>query len=162
MAYNTEYLGPPLLGVTKEWPITTLEMVCLDIFDCPHSTPKLTNKGPYMVRTQDIRNGYFDLSSAVHVSYETYAERTKRAIPTNGDIFLSREGTYFGDAAEVPKDIDVCLGQRMVLLRPNPSLIRSSFLRIWINSRLFQNYLKASNEAMPQTDKLQSSRVWIR
>lgn len=95
----------------------------------------------YMVRTQDIRSGFFDVSNAVFVSEETYADRTKRAIPVYGDVLLSREGTYFGDAAEVPENLNICLGQRMVLLRPKPELIKSSFLRIWMNSTTFQRYL---------------------
>ena len=116
----------------------SLEEVCLGVFDCPHSTPKLSDSGPYMVRTQDIRGGYFDTSSAVHVGEEVYLERTQKAEPAYGDLLFSREGTYFGDAAEVPKATRVCLGQRMVLIRPNPDLIRAGYLRIQINSPLFQ------------------------
>ncbi|MHB1400736.1 MAG: restriction endonuclease subunit S [Trichloromonadaceae bacterium] len=113
----------------------------MGIYDCPHSTPKLSTDGPYIVRTQDIREGYFKKDEAAHVSMETYRERVKRVVPSYGDILLSREGTYFGDAAEVPKDTLVCLGQRMVLLRPDAKIIRGSFLRILINSNSFQKYL---------------------
>ncbi len=140
---HRSYAGPSLVGLFSEWEIQTLEFVCDNIFDCPHSTPKLSDDGPFMVRTQDIRNGYFDFSEAAHVSWETYRERTTRAVPTKSDILLSREGTYFGDAAEVPPETPLCLGQRMVLLRPNQSIIDSTFLRLWINSRSFQNYLTA-------------------
>lgn len=132
-------LGIP--DLPADWQVVSLEDVCDGIFDCPHSTPKLCTDGPYIVRTQDIREGYFKRDEAAHVSMETYRERVKRVVPSYGDILLSREGTYFGDAAEVPKDTLVCLGQRMVLLRPNAKIIRSSFLRIWINSNSFQKYL---------------------
>ena len=140
---HRSYAGPSLVGLFSEWEIQTLEFVCDSIFDCPHSTPKLSDDGPFMVRTQDIRNGYFDFSEAAHVSWETYRERTTRAVPTKSDILLSREGTYFGDAAEVPPETPLCLGQRMVLLRPDQSIIDSTFLRLWINSQSFQNYLTA-------------------
>jgi type I restriction enzyme S subunit len=125
----------------EDWKVVPLESVCAGIFDCPHSTPKLSEAGPYLVRTQDIRDGYFNTENAARVSAETYKERVKRVIPSYGDILLSREGTYFGDAAEVPKDTLVCLGQRMVLLRPDVDVIRTSYLRIWINSNSFQKYL---------------------
>jgi type I restriction enzyme S subunit len=137
------YVGPELTGINPDWEILSLEEVCEKIFDCPHSTPKLADEGFFMVRTPDIRGGYFDTTNAVKVSKETYLERTKRAVPTVGDILLSREGTYFGDAAEVPDDTPLCLGQRMVLLRPNREKIRTSYLRIWINSGIFQRYLIA-------------------
>jgi type I restriction enzyme S subunit len=57
-----------------------------------------------------------------------------RAEPAYGDILYSREGTYFGIAAEVPKDTRVCLGQRMVLIRPEPSKVDHRYLTYWLNS----------------------------
>ncbi len=143
MVAEQEYVGPPLVGVDSSWKIHSLESICDGVFDCPHSTPKLVDEGIFMVRTQDIRKGYFDTSNAVFVSQETYEERIKRAEPSPGDILFSREGTYFGDAAEIPPGTKVCLGQRMVLIRPKSKIIDPSFLRIWINSATFQNYLLA-------------------
>ena len=99
-----------------------------------HSTPKLSDSGPLVVRTQDILSGVFRTDQAGHVSEETYRERTKRAEPTHGDLFYSREGTYFGIAAEVPRNYRVCLGQRMVLLRPNSQAVDFRYLRFWLNS----------------------------
>ncbi|MDD2468780.1 MAG: DUF559 domain-containing protein [Desulfobulbus sp.] len=125
----------------KGWQILSLESVCEGVFDCPHSTPKITDRGPLLARTQDIRSGYFTVEEAAHVSIKTYQERIVRAEPRYGDLLLSREGTYFGNAAEVPKNTLVCLGQRMVLLRPNNNIVISSFLRLWINSDTFQKYL---------------------
>lgn len=120
----------------------SLDAISFGVFDCPHSTPRLSDEGPFMARTQDIRKGYFDTSVAVRVDEEVYAERTKRVEPVFGDVLFSREGTYFGDAAEVPKHMRVCLGQRMVLIRPNPEIIRPSYLRMQINSAYFQAMLR--------------------
>src|SRR5207245_2050226 len=104
------------------------------VFDCPHSTPVVTTTGPFVVRSQDVRSGVFRTEEAGRVSEETYRERIARAEPTYGDILYSREGTYFGNAAEVPKDTRVCLGQRMVLIRPKEGILDSRFLRLWLNS----------------------------
>src|SRR2546421_147541 len=79
-----------------------LEDLCEGVFDCPHTTPTITDSGPYVVRSQDIRSGIFRLSEAGHVSEDTYKERIARAEPRFGDLLYSREGTYFGIAAEVP------------------------------------------------------------
>ncbi len=43
MESDSEYHGLPLLGVNSSWPIMTLENICDGIFDCPHSTPKLSD-----------------------------------------------------------------------------------------------------------------------
>jgi type I restriction enzyme S subunit len=76
----------------------------------------------------------FRFEEAGRVSEQTYGERIVRAEPRHGDLFYSREGTYFGIAAEVPPGVRVCLGQRMVLLRADPSCLDSRFLRFWLNS----------------------------
>jgi type I restriction enzyme S subunit len=115
------------------WTWKRLDSVCDGTFDCPHSTPVLTMAGPYIARSQDIRSGVFRIEEAGRVSEDVYRERTVRAEPRHGDLLYSREGTYFGIAAEVPPGIRVCLGQRMVLLRPNSS-VDPRFLLYWLNS----------------------------
>jgi type I restriction enzyme S subunit len=87
-----------------------------------------------MARSQDILSGIFRAENAARVSEETYRERILRAEPVYGDLLYSREGTYFGIAAEVPSKTRVCLGQRMILLRPDPMQVHFRFLRYWLNS----------------------------
>jgi type I restriction enzyme, S subunit len=118
-----------------------LDEVCDGIYDCPHSTPGVTEIGPLLARSQDIRTGVFRWETAAHVSEETYTQRIARAEPTAGDILYSREGTYFGIAAEIPAGHRVCLGQRMVLLRPNMEKINSRFLRYWLNSPVLTSHI---------------------
>lgn len=115
------------------WTWRRLDSVCEGIFDCPHSTPMLVSDGPYVARSQDIRSGVFRTEGAGRVSEDVYRERIARAEPRHGDLLYSREGTYFGIAAEVPFGVRVCLGQRMVLLRPNSST-DPRFLLYWLNS----------------------------
>ncbi len=132
----TAYGVPP-----KEWKWARLDNVSEGVFDCPHSTPTLTESGPLVVRTQDIITGIFRVDQAGHVSEETYADRIARVTPSHGDLLYSREGTYFGIAAEVPKNTRVCLGQRMVLIRPDKRRLDFSFLRYWLNSPLMAAHI---------------------
>jgi type I restriction enzyme S subunit len=53
------------------------------------------------------------------VSREIYEERIQRLAPIADDVLYSREGERFGLAALVPPGIDLCLGQRMMMLRIN-------------------------------------------
>ncbi|MDF1553707.1 MAG: restriction endonuclease subunit S [Deferrisomatales bacterium] len=94
-----------------------------------------------MVRTQDVLGGVFRVEQAARVPEATYLERTRQAEPRMGDLLYSREGTYFGIAAEVPNGIKVCLGQRMVLLRPDASLVDARYLRLWLNSPQMQRHV---------------------
>jgi type I restriction enzyme S subunit len=118
-----------------------LDAVTLGVFDCPHSTPKLTPIGPLVVRTQDIMAGVLRTDQAARVSEETYRARVAQAEPAYGDLLYSREGTYFGIAAEVPKGVRVCLGQRMVLIRPDPRQIDHCYLKYWLNSPQIAAYI---------------------
>jgi hypothetical protein len=64
------------------WTWSRLDDVSEGVFDCPHSTPKLTDTGPFVVRTQDIITGVFRADQAGRVSEETYAERIARVTPS--------------------------------------------------------------------------------
>ena len=102
--------------------------------------------GPLVVRSQDMRSGVFRTEEAGHVSVETYRERIARAEPQHGDLVYSREGTYFGIAAELPPGVQVCLGQRMVLLRPKREKINFRFLRYWLNSPVMAGHTNGQRD----------------
>ena len=113
-----------------------MEELASIIVDCPHSTPKYdkgTTEYP-CVRTTELRKGYIDWSPMKYVNKETYLERTKRLTPKEGDVMYGREGT-FGEAVRVPKDPKICLGQRVMLFRPNYSICNSIFLWGLLRSR---------------------------
>lgn len=127
------------------WHWKRLDEVMLDVVDCPHSTPILSEQGPYLVRTQDVRTGTFDLENAARVSPETYKQRILRAEPRAGDLLFSREGTYFGTCALVPEGVQVCLGQRMVLIRADDSS-DSAYIKYWINSPTMAAYISGQKD----------------
>lgn len=132
---------PTGFDIPETWAWTRMSDSCEGIFDCPHSTPHLTATGPLVVRSQDIITGIFRAEQAAHVSDDTYRERTSKAAPARGDLLYSREGTYFGIAAEVPEDSRVCLGQRMVLIRPKACVLDFRFLRYWLNSPVMSSHI---------------------
>ena len=132
--------GFGVLPFGRSW--SRLDDVCDGVFDCPHSTPELVDVGPFVVRTQDIITGVFRADQAARVSEETYNERIARGTPSRGDLLYSREGTYFGIAAEVPERMRVCLGQRMVLIRPKPILVDFRYLCRWLNSPVLASHIQ--------------------
>ena len=138
---KTIHLPSRIGDLPARWSWLRLDDACEGVFDCPHSTPKLVSTGPFVVRSQDIITGVFRTEQAAHVSEETYRERTLRVVPARGDILYSREGTYFGIAAEVPENIRVCLGQRMVLIRPKKGAIDFRFLCHWLNSPIMASHI---------------------
>ncbi|TAK20704.1 MAG: hypothetical protein EPO26_16900 [Chloroflexota bacterium] len=135
------HLPSRFAALPARWAWLRLDDACDGVFDCPHSTPGLVAAGPFVVRSQDIITGVFRTEQAARVSEETYKERTSRVVPARGDLLYSREGTYFGIAAEVPEQTRVCLGQRMVLIRPKSGVVDFRFLGRWLNSPIMASHI---------------------
>ncbi len=112
---------------SKRWPTRALKEACDAINDCPHSTPVWTEEGMICLRTSNLTDGGWDWSDTRYVSDATYDERSKRGHLEPGDIVLSREGTV-GIAAIVTPGMRICMGQRLVQVRPSPSAILPEFL----------------------------------
>ena len=110
-----------------ESPLKTIEELCSEIVDCPHTTPKYEGelKNP-AIRTSEIKKGYITWDSMRYVSDEEYEERVSRLRPAAGDIVYGREGT-FGNAAVLPEGYRFCLGQRVMLLRPDYTKCTSEY-----------------------------------
>lgn len=110
-----------------------LASLCKNIVDCPHSTPKWTSNGKLCLRTTNFRRGYLDLSEKNYVSEETFNTRILRLKPLPGDVLYSREGAILGLACIIPPELEICMGQRMMLLRPVDEL-DNRFLMHYLNS----------------------------
>jgi type I restriction enzyme, S subunit len=115
------------------WAWATIDEINLHIVDCPHSTPQWTKEGKLCVRTTEFRPGKLDLTNARFVSLETFNERIQRLKPQPGDILYSREGGILGISCQVPADTELCLGQRMMLMRTGGHFL-SRLLMHWLNS----------------------------
>jgi type I restriction enzyme S subunit len=129
-------VAPPVAAldcVPEGWTIATVEEIATAIVDCPHSTPSWTDVGRMCVRTSDFRPGFLDLSSARYVSDETYEKRTSRLTPREGDILYSREGAILGIACMVPAGVELCMGQRMMLIRCS-DLVNGKYVMNFLNS----------------------------
>lgn len=109
----------------------TLNDVCEFIADCPHSTAPDEGNGYPLIRTPNIGKGRLLLDGVHRVSKETYDIRNKRAVPQPDDIIFAREAPA-GNAALIRPGQEVCLGQRTVLIRPNPQKVSSLYLVYYI------------------------------
>lgn len=124
-----------MMILPSHWSVAPLDRVASEIVDCPHSTPKWTGSGKICVRTNQFRPGFLDLAESRYVSDETFVERIQRLRPAHNDILYSREGGILGIACRVPADIEICLGQRMMLVRTGKAML-PVFLELVLNSPL--------------------------
>lgn len=121
--------------IPKHWDVIPVERCCSAIVDCPHSTPYYETSGIPCIRTADMVPGELLLEQAYRVSEKAYRTRVERLVPRAGDIIYSREGERLGIASPVGIE-PVCLGQRVMLLRPEHAESRS-FLMWVMNMPLF-------------------------
>jgi type I restriction enzyme S subunit len=132
-----------LVPQDEAWQTTPLSNVAEQIVDCPHSTPKWQPTGKICVRTNQFSPGRLDLTASRFVSESTYRERIQRLEPKANDILYSREGGILGVACRVPVGVELCLGQRMMLIRPGPKAV-SEYLELVLNSPLITEIARKS------------------
>ena len=118
----------------------TLSDVCELIVDCPHSTAIDKGEGFPLIRTPNIGKGALILDGVHRVNEDTYYARNQRAVPKDNDLIFAREAPA-GNVAIIKNGIKVCLGQRTVLIRPNPELINPQFLVYYLLAPKPQHHL---------------------
>jgi len=120
---GVEWLGE----IPAHWDTVKLKFLTEDIIDAEHKTAPFYPDGDYLVvRTSNIRKGELRMGDAKFTDEEGFREWTQRGTPEPGDILLTREAPA-GEACVVPKGIDMCLGQRVVLLRIKENVLDPSF-----------------------------------
>ena len=116
--------------------------ICEFIIDCEHKTAPTQDAGYPSIRTPNIGRGYFILDGVNRVSEETYRMWTKRAVPQTGDLIMAREAPV-GNVAIIPEGLHPCLGQRTLLIRPDPSKVLPKFLNYFLNAPHMQGIIHA-------------------
>ena len=121
------YRETALGWIPAEWRVSKLDDVCKSIVDCPHSTPNFQPSGVLVARTMHIKNSVFLEHEASRVSEREYQERISRAEPLPGDVVFTREAPV-GEAFVIPIGMRICLGQRVMLIKPNTESLDSDYL----------------------------------
>ncbi len=109
--------------------MTQLSEVCVAIVDCEHKTAPLSKdgKGYPLVRTSNIGRGRLELTNIHRIDFTAYEAWTRRAVPKPGDLILAREAPV-GNVAVITTGMEPALGQRTVLIRPDPKKVDANFL----------------------------------
>jgi type I restriction enzyme, S subunit len=131
-----EMFGDPATN-PMSWPVTDLSNLCERVIDCPHETPAYASRPTEYpcIRSSDIQSGELELSRVKYVERSEYESRVQRGRPQVGDVVYCREGARFGNAARVTNELNVCLGQRMMVLRPDLFVAVSEYLWAFLSTR---------------------------
>jgi type I restriction enzyme S subunit len=87
-----------------------------------------------VLRSHNIRNGRLDLADVSFTDGEHFRDRNRRIVPRAGDLVMTREAPM-GEVCMLPPDLQCCLGQRMVLLRPDAQRVDGRYLLYALQSK---------------------------
>ena len=103
--------------IPESWKWVRLNTIAQSIVDCPHSTPKYLNAETlYCAIDTNCINEKGDIVKWRYVDSATYQARIARLTPQKDDIVYTREGSICR-AAILPVGKNICLGQRVMLVR---------------------------------------------
>jgi len=136
--------------------------LCHAVSDCPHYTPNWVIEGGLVIRNFNIKNGRIDLTEKYYTDEATFKDRIRRHKPETGDLIISREAPM-GEVCIIPENVECCLGQRTVLIKPNSKKVNNQFLLYSILSDFVQHQIKksdgsgsiVSNLCIPDLEQLQ-------
>ena len=127
--------------IPAHWNWVRMKDVCSEVIDCKNRTPPQVDESQYLViRTTCIKDGHFVAEGGFPTDSASFSEWTKRGKPSEGDVLITREAPM-GEACLFPEELEACLGQRMMLYRPNPRMIRASYIVHTIYSAIGQHYI---------------------
>jgi type I restriction enzyme S subunit len=133
---HTEFKDSPVGRIPVGWVISSLTNILENIFDCEHKTaPYVDNSKFLVVRTSNVRNGQLVFEDLRHTDETSFGNLTSRAVPREGDELFTREAPA-GESCLVPEGLKICMGQRMVLLRPDSETITPDLLSFFLLTEL--------------------------
>ena len=109
------------------WTVAHLLELSRLLVDCHNKTAPYSETGVPLVRTVNIRDRKFRWAGLKYVTEETYAYWSRRCPPEPGDIMFTREAPM-GEAAVIPPDHRLCLGQRTMLIRPMADHVLAEYI----------------------------------
>ena len=132
----------------KQWGRLKISEICTEIVDCINKTaPTVEYETDYkMLRTTNVKNGEVDINDVKYVEEITFDKWTRRSIPKNGDVLLTREAPMGQVGLLHGVKNDVFLGQRLVSYRCNLTKMDPIFLTYQMMSGYFQDQIEKTGK----------------
>ena len=111
---HTKFKKTEIGEIPEEWNIFKLSD-CATIIDSLHETPEYSEYGFPMIRVVDVNGKAINTKLTNKVCETIYKKFTKKYEPKQGDIIMSRVGSY-GLVSYLKDSERVCLGQNIVII----------------------------------------------
>ena len=114
--------------IPEDWEIRPLTELISNVVDNRGKTAPTSKDGIALIATNCIKeDGLYPIKDKIrYVSQETY-DNWFRDHPKTGDIIIVNKGTP-GLVCLVPENVDFCIAQDMVAVRPNDNRVYGKYL----------------------------------
>jgi len=141
--------------MAPKWKTYTLSDVCLKITDGAHQSPKSMDIGMPMCSVKDLTEFGLTLDTARQISEVDYQKLVRQGcMPLVGDVLIAKDGNSALDTTcSIDTEVETVLLSSVAILRPNPELLDSDYLKYWFKSKRTIDYLKSnfiSGAAIPR------------
>lgn len=132
------YLDQIISHPEDNWEVKKLDDVCKKITDGSHYSPKNTDVGEYpYITVRDINNDQIDFDHCKYIDEKSYKSLLKNDCqPLTGDVLFSKDGTV-GKVSLVNFERSFVVLSSLAIVRPNPIMIKSTFLKFILKSPTF-------------------------
>lgn len=124
------------------WPEITVEEACCRIIDYRGKTPQKSSSGIRLVTAKVVKGGRINEEPAEFLAEDYYDEWMRRGLPELHDTVLTTEAPL-GEVGLIRTSGKIGLGQRIILLRPDPAKMDKRFLHLVLQTDLVQSRLQA-------------------
>ena len=124
------------------WEYKKLGEVCKRITDGSHNPPQGVEKScNYMLSSQNVQNGYLDMSSVRYLSDENFRIENQRTQAKKGDVLLTIVGTIGRTCVLDGTEGNITFQRSVAILKPSEE----------INSRFLMYFLLSQNSKLNST-----------
>jgi type I restriction enzyme S subunit len=103
------------------------------LIDYRGKTPPKSDSGVPLITAKVIKGGVILDEPREYISEEIYDSWMRRGLPMSGDILITTEAPL-GEVAQVGQNARIALAQRVILLRPDSTLVDPQFLFHYLRS----------------------------
>ena len=126
------------------------EITLKKIVDGMHNLPQHFSTGyAPILSALNIADGKIKLDSTKFVTKEVFEKENMRTSITVGDVLLTIVATL-GRSAVVTDDIKVLLQRSVAVIKPNPLIILSKYLKYYLDTSLVQKYISENAHGAAQ------------
>ncbi len=134
------------------WCWASLEELAYRIGDVDHKMPKPVDLGiPYISTKNFYGRDNIDFETAKQISYEDYADLSRKIKPEKGDILLSRYGTV-GEVRKISTNMDFQASYSIAIIKTIPIPMLTNYLVFALRSEIVQAQIKRDTRATAQPD----------